>query len=86
VIRTKDVYLAAKYARLKPRRDHQQALGAVKHSILCTCWHMPSTGELYNDLSGNYFREHDPERITKRLVTPLEALGHHITLQDTMAA
>ena len=33
-IRTKDVYLAAQYARLRPRRGHKKALGAVKHSIL----------------------------------------------------
>jgi transposase len=45
-IRTKDIYLAAQYARLKPRRGHKKALGAVKHSILCACWHMLSTGEL----------------------------------------
>ena len=39
-VRTKDVYLAAKYQRLRPRRGHKKALGAVKHSILCACWHM----------------------------------------------
>jgi len=43
-IRTKDVYLAAQYARLRPRRGHKKALGAVKHSILIACWHMLSTG------------------------------------------
>jgi transposase len=85
-IRTKDVYLAAQYARLKPRRGHKKALGAVKHSILCACWHMLSTGELYNDLGGDYFRKRDPKRTTKRLVTQLEALGHTVTLQEAVAA
>jgi transposase len=85
-IRTKDVYLAAQYARLKPRRGHKKALGAVKHSILCACWHMLTTGELYNDLGGDYFRKRDPERTTKRLVTQLEALGHTVTLQEALAA
>jgi transposase len=51
-VRTKDVYLAAQYARLKPRRGHKKALGAVKQSIICACWHMLTTGELYNDLGG----------------------------------
>jgi transposase len=37
-IRAKDVYLAAQYARLRPRRGHKKALGAVKHSILCAVW------------------------------------------------
>ncbi len=63
--RTKDVYLAAQYQRLRPRRGHEQALGAVKHSIICACWHMLSAGELYNELGGDYFQRRDPERITK---------------------
>jgi transposase len=85
-IRTKDVYLAAQYARLRPRRGHKKALGAVKHSILIACWHMLSTGELYNDLGGDYFRKRDPERITKRLIAQLEALGHHVTLETLAEA
>jgi transposase len=80
-IRTKDVYLAAQYARLRPRRGHKKALGAVKHSILIACWHMLSTGELYNDLGGDYYRKRDPERITKRLIAQLEALGHQVQLE-----
>jgi transposase len=85
-IRTKDVYLAAQYARLKPRRGHKKALGAVKHSILCACWHMLTTGELYDDLGGDYFRKRDPERAAKRLIAQLEALGHSVTLQEAVAA
>jgi hypothetical protein len=57
----------------------------VKHSILVSCWQMLSTGELYNDLGGDYFRKRDPERATKRLVAQLEALGHHVTLQEVAA-
>lgn len=78
--RTKDVYLQAQYQRLRPRRGHKKALGAVKHSIICACWHMLSTGELYNDLGGDYFARRDPEKTTKRLVAQLERLGHTVTL------
>jgi transposase len=74
--RTNDVYLQAQYQRLRPRRGHKKALGAVKHSIIIACWHMLSTGELYNDLGGDYFRKRDPQRTTKRLIAQLEALGH----------
>jgi len=81
-IRTKDSYLAAQYARLRPRRGHKKALGAVKHSIICICWHMLSTGELYTDLGGDYFRKRDPERITKRLIAQLESLGHKVILEE----
>ena len=69
--RSKDTYLAAQYARLRPRRGHKKALGAVKHSIIVACWHMLSTGEIYNDLGGDYFQRRDPVRLTKRLVTQL---------------
>ena len=80
--RSNDIYLAAQYARLKPRRGHKKALGAVKHSILIACWHMLSTGELYHDLGGDYYRKRDPERITKRLIAQLESLGHKVTLEQ----
>ena len=85
-LRAKDNYPAAQYQRLRPRRGHKKALGAVKHSILCTIWHMLQTGELYRDLGGDYFHTRDPERQTKRLIKQLEALGHHVTLQQAVPA
>ena len=83
---TKDGYLAAQYRRLKPRRGHKKALGAVKHSMICAIWHMLSTGETYRDLGGDYFTRRNPERQTRRLVAQLERLGHHVTLQEAAAA
>ena len=85
-IRTNDSYLQAQYQRLRPRIGHGRALGAVKHTIICTCWHMLTTGELYRDLGGDYFRHRDPERQTRRLVAQLEALGHTVTLQEAPLA
>jgi transposase len=84
-IRTNDSYLQAQYQRLRPRIGHGRALGAVKHSIICACWHMLTTGETYRDLGGDYFRRRDPERQTKRLVTQLERLGHTVTLEKAAA-
>ncbi len=81
-IRTNDSYLQAQYQRLRPRIGHGRALGAVKHSIICTIWHMLTNGELYNDLGGDYFRRRDPERQTRRLVAQLERLGHKVTLEE----
>jgi len=48
------------YRRLKPRRGHKRALGAVKHTMICAIWHMLSTGETYRDLGGNYFHQPQP--------------------------
>jgi transposase len=82
---TKDGYLAAQYRRLKPRRGHKKALGAVKHSLICAIWHMLSTGETYRDLGADYYTRRDPERQTRRLIKQLERLGHHVTLENAAA-
>ncbi|MBV9819532.1 MAG: IS110 family transposase [Solirubrobacterales bacterium] len=80
--RSNDTYLQALYRRQRSRIGHGKALGAVKHSILCACWHMLSTGELYRDAGGQYFAKRDPQRATRRLVAQLERLGHTVTLQE----
>ena len=85
-IRVKANYPAAHYQRLKPRRGHKRALGAVKHSLLTAIWQMLSTGETYRDLGADYFTQRDPERQTKRLVKQLERLGHTVTLTEGAAA
>jgi transposase len=85
-IRVKDHYLEAQYRRLKPRRGHKRALGAVQHTILTAIWHMLNTGELYRDLGRDYFTRRDPERQTRRLVAQLERLGHTVTLAEGAAA
>ena len=84
-VRTNGSYLQALYRRLRSRLGHGRALGAVKHSMICACWHMLSTGELYRDLGGDYFLSRDPERQTRRLVRQLEALGHTVMLQGAAA-
>jgi transposase len=85
-IRVKATYPAAQYQRLKPRRGHKRALGAVKHTLICAIWHMLTTGETYRDLGGDHFTGRDPERQTKRLVRQLERLGHSVTLAEGAAA
>jgi transposase len=81
--RTKDSYHAAQYQRLRGRRGHSKAITAVGHSILTAVWHMLQTGELYRDLGGDYFLRQNPDRLTRRLVRQLQALGHQVTLTPT---
>jgi transposase len=80
-IRASDSYLQALYRRKKPQLGHGRAIGALKHSIICACWHMLSTGEIYTDLGGDYYSRRDPERQIRRLVAQLERLGQDVTLQ-----
>jgi len=42
---------------------------------------MLQTGELYNDPGNDYFTRQNPDRITKRLIRQLEALGHNVTIE-----
>jgi transposase len=84
--RTKDSYLAAQYQRLRGRRGHSKAVTAVGHSMLTAAWHMLRTGEVYRDLGGDYYARQNPDRITKRLIRQLEALGHHVTLEPREVA
>jgi transposase len=83
--RSRDTYLSAQYRRLRARRGHKKAIGAVKHSIIVACWHMLSTGELYDDAGGDYFTRLDPDKQTRRLVAQLERLGYSVTLQEAAA-
>ena len=83
--RSRDSYLAAQYRRLKARRGHRKAIGAIRHSIIVACWHMLTTGETYRDAGGDYFTRLDPNKQTRRLVAQLERLGHIVTLEEAAA-
>ena len=85
-LRTNDSYLQALYRRKKTQPGHGRALGAVKHSMLCACWHILTTGELYTDLGGDYYARRNPERQTNRLIAQLERLGHKVTLETLTQA
>lgn len=81
-VRTKGTYSAAQYARIKGRRGHPKALGAVQHSLLTSVFYMLERDEPYRDLGADYFtRRHNPERRAKRLMTELTALGYTITAE-----
>jgi transposase len=79
--KTKTSYLAAQYQRLRGRRGHNKAVTAVAHSILTAIWHMLQTGELYNDPGNDYYTRQNPDRLTKRLIRQLQALGHNVTIE-----
>jgi transposase len=78
--RPSDSFLGARYRRIARRRGHQRATVAIAHTILCTAWHMLSTGETYHDLGASFYdRYQRPERRVNRAITELEAAGYTIT-------
>ena len=86
-IRTKDSYLGAQYARLTaPPRPQESARRrqALDHLHLLT--HAQHRRGLQRPRRRLLPQTRDPERITKRLIAQLEALGHVVTLQPTATA
>ncbi len=80
--RSKNTYLSAQYAQIRSRRGPQRAAVAVGHSILVICWHLLTTGEVYNDLGADYFdKRRNSEARQRRLIRQLEAMGHKVTLE-----
>jgi transposase len=78
----KEGYLPAQFRRLAARRGKKRALVAVGHSILVSAYHLLTRGEDYCDLGGQYFDERDRERVRRRTVHRLEALGYDVYLTE----
>jgi len=86
-IRTKNTYLAAQYARLRPRLGHNKALVAVEHSILVASFHLLDRDQPYHELGGDYFLRHtDPQRRARKLIRQLEAIGYTVHAEPPPAA
>jgi transposase len=84
--RSKDSYLSAQYRRLAARRGKKRAAIAVAHSILTIAYHLLTTRQPYCDLGVTYFDHRDRERVERRLVRRLEALGYTVSLQSPPSA
>lgn len=77
--RSKGTYLAGQYARLKGRRGHKKAIGAVAHSILVIAYHvLQRRRALPGPRSRLPLLRDNAEAYTKRIVRQLERLGHQL--------
>jgi len=86
-IRTKNTYLAAQYARLRPRLGHNKALVAVEHSIVVASFHLLDRDQPYHELGGDYFLRHtDPQHRARKLIRQLEAIGYTVHAEPPPAA
>jgi transposase len=83
---TRGTYLAAQYRRLARRRGSKRALVAVGHTLLVIMSHVLKRGTTYQELGADFLDRLEPERLTRRLVKRLEALGHKVTLEPVEAA
>lgn len=63
-----------------------KALVAVEHSIITALRHMLTENVAYQELSGSYFTQRDPERATRRAITALNQLGYTVPLNPIHGA
>jgi hypothetical protein len=85
-IRSKNTYHAAQYVRIKGRRGHVKALGAVQHSILVALFHILDRDEPFHELGPDYFiKRHNPERRARRPIHELTTLGYNVTAEAPAA-
>lgn len=80
-IRRKGSYFQAQYQRLRARRGAKKAVVAVAASLLTTVYHVLKKGEAYRDLGSGYFDQQNKERIKKKLLKRLEALGVQVEIK-----
>jgi len=85
--RSHDTYLSAQYWRLARRIGKKKAALAVGHSILVIAWHLLTNNTDYTDLGGDYFtrRIDNTPRRRQRLITELQQMGYHVTLEHVAA-
>lgn len=79
--RTGGTYLSAQYRRLAARRGRKRACVAVGHTILVAAYHLLKHGGSYRDFGALYFDERNRQRVVRRQIHRLEALGYEVTLQ-----
>ena len=81
--RCKRGYLPEQFRRLAARRGKKRAIVAVGHSILVIAYQLLARGTSYTDLGAEYFDRRDADRVKRRSIKRLEALGYEVTLKAT---
>lgn len=87
-VRSKDIFLKARYHRLAARRGKKRALVAIAHSMLVSAWHMLTYRQPYRELGGDYFDQRKKETKVNYLIRQLEKLTGglvNVEIQPTAA-
>jgi transposase len=83
--RAKQTALQARYFRVKRQRGHKKAIVAVGHQILEIAYYLMRDGVTYQELGAGYFEQRTRDRVTRRHIKQLEALGYRVTLEPVAA-
>ncbi len=74
-------YLGAQYRRLAARRGKKRAAVAVAHSVLVRAYHILKDGTTYRELGHDFLDKLQGEKLRRRLIARLEALGLKVTVE-----
>ncbi|HUK19554.1 MAG TPA: hypothetical protein VLW65_24200, partial [Bryobacteraceae bacterium] len=74
-------YLSALFRRTAARRGVKRAIIAVAHALLIVAYNLFKRPVEYRELGADYLGRLHPERLKRRLVKRLEALGHKVLLE-----
>ena len=78
--RSKGTYLAARYRRIASRRAPVKAVVAIEHTMLVAIWRMAQTGALYDNPGPDHYTRLHPEKVKRRAIEQLRAMGYQVTL------
>ena len=79
--RSHGTYLAAHSRQLLARRGKKRAIVAVSHTILGIISHLLKDGTEYQDLGPDYSRKRNADRVRRRTMQQLQALGYDVDLK-----
>lgn len=74
-VRKKDSYYHAKYCKLSARRGGKRALIAIAHSMGLAIYNILKNKQHFVDLGSRYIDDNHAEKIFKRNLKSLQALG-----------
>lgn len=81
-VRTKGSYFRALFYRLKTRRGPQKAIVAVAAAMLRTFYVLMRDKVCYRDLGTEHFERQDKEKLVRKHVRQLRALGVEVTIKQ----
>lgn len=75
VVRNKNTYFSAQFARISAHRGKKRAYVAVAHSMLVAIYHILKDGVAYKELGADYYNQFNKERKISAYLKKLKALG-----------
>jgi transposase len=78
--RKKNSALQARYLRVKRHGGHKKAVVAVGHQMLEIAYYVMRDGVAYHELGADYLDRRHADRVARRHVRQLEALGFEVTI------